>query len=85
MSQRIYRVINAETAAEHLVRASSQAQAIRHVVKETYRAAVAGQETIVELLTSGVKVQDAVIDVPDEPPCFEDDDEGVDEEEAEEA
>lgn len=59
MSQRIYRVINAETAAEHLVRASSQAQAIRHVVKETYRAAVAGQETIVELLTSGVKVQDA--------------------------
>lgn len=59
MSLRIYRVFNTETAAEHLVRASSQAQAIRHVVKETYRAAVAGQETIVELLTSGVKVQDA--------------------------
>ena len=59
MSLRIYRVINTETAAERLVRAQSQAQAIRHVVKETYRAAVAGQETIVELLTSGVKVQDA--------------------------
>lgn len=59
MALRIYRVINTETAAEHLVRASNQAQAIRHVVKEAYRAAVAGQETIVELLTSGVKVQDA--------------------------
>ena len=59
MSLRIYRVINTETAAERLVRAQSQAQAIRHVVKETYRAAVAGQETIVELLTSGVKVEDA--------------------------
>lgn len=59
MSLRIYRVINTETAAEHLVRASSQAQAIRHVVKETYRAAVAGPETLVELLTAGVKVQDA--------------------------
>ncbi|GIK83051.1 MAG: hypothetical protein BroJett024_41560 [Alphaproteobacteria bacterium] len=86
MSQRIYRVINTETAAEHLVRASSQAQAIRHVVKETYRAAVAGQETIVELLTSGAKVQDAVIDVPDEPPIFVDGDDGDEgEEEAEEA
>ena len=71
MSLRIYRVINTETAAEHLVRAQSQAQAIRHVVKETYRAAVAGQETIVELLTSGVKVQDAgaelQLDIDDEP------------------
>lgn len=69
MALRIYRVINTETAAEHLVRAQSQAQAIRHVVKETYRAAVAGQETIVELLTSGVKVQDAgaELQLDDEP------------------
>lgn len=59
MNQRIYRVINTETAAEYLVRAQSQAQAIRHVVKETYRAAVAAQETLVDLLSAGVKVQDA--------------------------
>ena len=71
MSQRIYRVINTDTAAEHLVRASSQAQAIRHVVKETYRAAVAAQETLVDLLSAGVKVQDASaelqLDIDDEP------------------
>lgn len=39
MTQRIYRVINTQTAAEHLVRAHSQAQAIRHVVSHEYRAA----------------------------------------------
>lgn len=57
--QRIYRVINTKTADEYLVRASSQAQAIRHVVADEYRAAVAGQETIVELLLAGAKVHDA--------------------------
>lgn len=73
MAQRIYRVINTETAGEWLVRAHSQAQAIRHVVRETYRAAVAGQETIVEALTGGMKVLDAGaelqldIDEPNEP------------------
>lgn len=59
MTQRIYRVINTQTAAEHLVRAHSQAQAIRHVVSHEYRAAVACQEALVELLTAGATVQDA--------------------------
>lgn len=63
MTTRIYRVFNVRTAAEHLVRASSQAQAIRHVVADEYRAAVAGQETIVELMSHGARVMDATGDV----------------------
>lgn len=71
MAQRIYRVINTETAGEWLVRAHSQAQAIRHVVRETYRAAVAGQEEIVGMLSAGSTVLDAgaelQLDIDDEP------------------
>jgi len=65
-------VISARTGDEWLVRAHNQAQAIRHVVRGEYRAAVAGQETLIELLLAGVKVQDAndkpqlEIDEPDE-------------------
>jgi hypothetical protein len=51
MPARIYRVLNTTTGADHLVRAHTQAQAIRHVV--------AGQETIVEHLTGGGSVMDA--------------------------
>lgn len=64
MSRRIYRVSSARTGDEWLVRAQSQAQAIRHVVKSEYRAAVASQETLIEMLTGGAKVEDAGADVP---------------------
>ncbi len=63
MSRRIYRVASARTGDEWLVRAHNQAQAIRHVVKSEYRAAVASQETLIELLTAGAKV----LDTDDEP------------------
>jgi hypothetical protein len=63
VSRRIYRVSSARTGDEWLVRAHNQAQAIRHVVKSEYRAAVAGQETLIELLTTGAKV----LDTDDEP------------------
>ncbi len=62
---RIYAVsegpANGETGrlAIHLVRATSQAQAIRHVVTPKYRADVASQEQLVQLLGAGVQVQDA--------------------------
>lgn len=59
---RIYRVSNSVTAEEYLVRAHSQAQAIRHVVAEQFAARVAGQETIVEMLTAGGQVLDATRD-----------------------
>lgn len=57
--QRIYRVINTKTAARCLVRASSQAQAIRYAVADDYKAAVAGQEEIVEMLLAGAMAGDA--------------------------
>lgn len=68
--KRVYRVISARTGDEWLVRAHNQAQAIRHVVKSEYRAAVAGQETLIEMLTAGAKVLDS-----DDEPELELDDE----------
>lgn len=59
MSQRIYVVTNRDTPVQHLVRAASPAQAIRHVARAKFGCAVAGQETIVELLGEGVRVEDA--------------------------
>jgi hypothetical protein len=59
MPARIYRVLNTTTGDDHLVRAHTQAQAIRHVVADQFRAQVAGQETIVEHLTAGGVVLDA--------------------------
>jgi hypothetical protein len=59
MSARIYRVLNTTTGDDYLVRAHTQAQAIRHVVADQFRAQVAGQETIVEHLTAGGVVLDA--------------------------
>lgn len=56
---RIYRVLNTTTGDDYLVRANTQAQAIRHVVADQFRAQVAGQETIVEHLTRGGVVLDA--------------------------
>lgn len=42
-----------------LVRASTQAQAVRHVVRNTFTAEVATQEQLVDLMTVGVRVEDA--------------------------
>ena len=57
---RIYQVdiLRAPTAVR-LVRASSQAQAIRHVAEGLITADIAGQEALVKLLGNGVKVEDA--------------------------
>ena len=43
----------------HLVRAASQAQAIRHIVTPRFTCEVAEQEQLVDLVGAGVKVQDA--------------------------
>ena len=56
---RIYSVTDSETAAVHLVRATSQAQAIRHVASTRYRAAVASQDELAALVTGGHTVNDA--------------------------
>lgn len=47
------------TTQARLVRAATQAQAIRHVVRSIYTAVVASQDQIVDLMTTGVKVEDA--------------------------
>lgn len=58
--KRIYHVTDStEGGGEHLVRASTPAAAIHHVVRNRYRANVAAQDTIVDLLGAGQKVEDA--------------------------
>jgi len=57
MTTRIYYVSGADKP--RLVRASSQAQAINHVVRNQYTASVATQINLVELLGKGVVVETA--------------------------
>ena len=57
MSQtRIYAVTDGDTDEKYLVRASTTAQAVAHVSKR-FRAAVATQDELVELLAGGVEVE----------------------------
>jgi hypothetical protein len=56
---RIYLIQNTKTGAERLVDAVNEPQAIRHVARDEYRANVAGQRTLVDLLARGVKVERA--------------------------
>lgn len=56
--QRIYVVRSSDPEDVTLVRAPSQAQAIRHVVRD-YTAEVADQATLVALLGSGAIVEQA--------------------------
>jgi hypothetical protein len=67
MAKRIYIVRNdfdMRSDKPRLIRAHSQAQAIRHVAKD-YQATVASQDDLVSSLTSGVKVEDAGADTED--------------------
>lgn len=61
-AKRIYLVASKLGEGEEagaLVRASSQAQAIGHVVRNRYVAEVASQTQLVDLLMAGIKVQEA--------------------------
>lgn len=62
MSARIYVVTEMKAGGvidAHLVRASSQGQAVRHVVAERFVAEVASQDELVTLIAGGAKVEDA--------------------------
>lgn len=59
MSKRIYLVTRGPGEPGRLVRAFSQAQAIRHVAASLYSATVAKQETIVAMMSAGGRVEDA--------------------------
>lgn len=50
---------DAGTIEGRLVRASSQSMAIRHVVRNTYKAEVATPDQLVDLVTIGTKVEEA--------------------------
>lgn len=55
---RIY-YVTADDGEQRLVRAATPAAAIRHAARGRYRANVAAQETLVELLSAGAKVETA--------------------------
>ncbi|MEN9923950.1 MAG: hypothetical protein RL268_76 [Pseudomonadota bacterium] len=57
MSQRIYLVTDRDTQAKRLIRAGTQAQAIRHAAASRFAIEVAGQDDLVELLGSGQVVE----------------------------
>ncbi len=56
---RIYVVTDTELQARQLVRASSQAQAVRHVTKSRFDVEVASQDDLVSLLGAGANVMSA--------------------------
>ena len=58
MQTRIYEVRDA-SGAPFLVKASSQAQALRHIAGRHYKVSVAKATDVAELMMSGVKVEDA--------------------------
>ena len=57
MTTRIYAVGNSE--GTRLVRAATQAQALRHVAKSSYDVRVASQDDLVTVLATGSKVEEA--------------------------
>lgn len=59
MSTRIYLVTDQESKAKRLIRAASQAQAIRHAVASRFGAEVASQNDLVQLLAAGQAVESA--------------------------
>ena len=59
MSTRIYLVTDRETQAKRLIRAGSQAQAIRHAVQGRFEATVASQDDLLGLLAAGQAVESA--------------------------
>lgn len=65
MNRKIYVVKQAERA--YLVRASSRSQALAHIARETMSVDYADQESLVELLASGVAVEEARRDAQEVP------------------
>ena len=62
MSKRIYLVESTDAQeAKRLVKATSPSQAVRHVASK-YSAEVASQDQLVQLLSVGVKVEDAGVE-----------------------
>jgi len=65
---RIYVVSVKESQKKQLVRAESKAGALRHVAEKTMGAEVASQDDLVEMIGSGLKVEDAGKEEPESAP-----------------
>lgn len=63
MDRRIYRVETPK--GTKLIRANSPAQAIRHAAKPLFKASVATQEELVELLGNDIKPEEAGEEAPE--------------------
>lgn len=59
MSKRIYVVHDKVDGVDYLIRAATQAQAIKSLVDKRYEAEVADPETLVRLVGQGKRVEDA--------------------------
>jgi len=61
MSSRIYIVSDTsnDPVTHRLIRAATQAQARNHAARAQFKVDVAGQQSLVDLLAAGVKVEDA--------------------------
>ena len=67
MKTKIYKVNFTDgSAAPRLVRAQNKAQAIRHAVRDSYRADLATQDDLVSLVRGGIAIEEAKAD-PAEP------------------
>jgi hypothetical protein len=63
-NSRVYAVkIHGDTPKARLVRASNVAAAIRHVAESLVYAEVAKQDTLIDLIAAGVRVEDAAREV----------------------
>ena len=56
---RIYLISRTDGTASAIVRASSQAAAVRHVTRSAYTVRVADQDDLVTAISAGLKVQEA--------------------------
>ena len=55
---RVYKVVN-KAGEKQAIRAQNPAQAIRHAARNEYTAKVASQSDLIDMLSAGIKVQDA--------------------------
>lgn len=58
MQTRVYVVIDSRAKQPRLIRAANRAHALRYAAKDVLTAAVPTQEHLIELMQSGVKVED---------------------------
>jgi hypothetical protein len=58
-AQRIYIVSDNDTTGARLVKATSQAQAIRHVAESRYNVEVASAMDVADMMVSGITVENA--------------------------